>query len=134
MQNDSFWHAVVMRKLAAEHPWIHDYSFSRHFGKESAILAGLAWAPAASTARGEPPICSFFARLFYRLINHMSDIQLVDGARDYKLLCRGAVNALLAMPEYNRFSKRLYEWVGFRTKWLEFENVERVAGETKWSF
>lgn len=84
--------------------------------------------------KGEPPIRSFFARMFYRLINRVSDTQLVDGARDYKLLSRRAVDALLSLPEYNRFSKGLYEWIGFRTKWFEFENVERVAGETKWSF
>lgn len=83
---------------------------------------------------GEPPIRSFFARCFYRLMNRISNTQLVDGARDYKLLSRKALNALLSMPEYNRFSKGLYEWIGFRTKWFEFKNVERVAGETKWSF
>lgn len=84
--------------------------------------------------KGEPPIRSFFARCFYRLINMVSDTKLVDGARDYKLLCRPAVDALLSMPEVCRFSKGLYEWIGFRTKWIEFENVERIAGETKWSF
>lgn len=86
------------------------------------------------TRKGEPPIRSLFARMFYRFINLISRTQLVDGARDYKLLSRKAVDALLSMPEYNRFSKGLYEWIGFRTKWIEFENVERVAGETKWSF
>ena len=86
------------------------------------------------TRVGEPVIRSLFARLFYRCINLMSATKLVDGARDYKLLSRKVVDALLAMPEYNRFSKGLYEWVGFRTKWLEYENVERVAGQTKWSF
>lgn len=83
---------------------------------------------------GEPPIRSFFARCFYRLMNWISNTQLVDGARDYKLLSRKALNALISMPEYNRFSKGLYEWIGFKTKWFEFKNVERVAGETKWSF
>ncbi len=83
---------------------------------------------------GEPPIRSFFARMFYRLINLVSETKLVDGARDYRLLSSKAVQALLAMPEYNRFSKGLYEWIGFRTKWLEYENIQRVAGETKWSF
>ena len=87
-----------------------------------------------TTRKGEPPVRSFFARCFYKFINRMSDTKLVDGARDYKLLSRPAVDALIAMPEVNRFSKGLYEWIGFRTKWLEFENVERVAGETKWSF
>ncbi len=159
----------TLRGLAATYPYVRYISFSRNFGKEAAILAGLRlsngdWAavmdadlqdpPAllpemlkavreegfdcAGTRRvnrkGEPPIRSFFARRFYRLINHLSSTKLVDGARDYKLMCRKAVNALLSMPEYNRFSKGLYEWIGFRTKWLEFENVERVAGETKWSF
>jgi len=159
----------VIRELATRHPYVRYISFSRNFGKEAAILAGLKlskgdWAavmdadlqdpPAllpemlkavreegfdcAGTRRvnrkGEPPIRSFFARRFYRLINRLSSTKLVDGARDYKLMCRRAVNALISMPEYNRFSKGLYEWIGFRTKWLEFENVERVAGETKWSF
>lgn len=159
----------TIRELAATYPYVRYISFSRNFGKEAAILAGLRlskgdWAavmdadlqdpPAllpemlkavreegfdcAGTRRvnrkGEPPVRSFFARRFYRLINHLSSTKLVDGARDYKLMCRRAVNALLSMPEYNRFSKGLYEWIGFRTKWLEFENVERVAGETKWSF
>ena len=87
-----------------------------------------------TTRKGEPPIRSFFARMFYRMINVISHTKLVDGARDYKLLSRKAVDALLSMPEYNRFSKGLYEWIGFRTKWIEFENVERAAGETKWSF
>lgn len=159
----------VIKEMAARYPYVHYLSFSRNFGKESAILAGFAashgdWTavmdadlqdpPAllpdmlhavrhegydcAGTRRvnrkGEPPIRSFFARCFYRLINHMSDTKLVDGARDYKLLSRQAVNALLSLQEYNRFSKGLYEWIGFRTKWIEFQNVERVAGETKWSF
>ena len=159
----------VMRELSAQYSCVRYISFSRNFGKESAMLAGFAAAkgdyvavmdadlqdpPALlpemlravreegydcagtrrTTRKGEPPIRSFFARMFYRLINLVSHTQLVDGARDYKLLNRKAVDALLAMPEYNRFSKGLYEWIGFRTKWLEFENVERVAGETKWSF
>ncbi len=159
----------VMQQLAARHTWVRWYSFSRNFGKESAILAGLEHARGDYTAvmdadlqdppellpqmlravreegydcigtrrvtrKGEPPIRSFLARMFYRLINLVSDTKLVDGARDYRLLSRQAVNALLAMPEYNRFSKGLYQWIGFRTKWLEYENVQRVAGETKWSF
>ena len=158
-----------MRELAESNPRVRYISFSRNFGKESAMLAGLARAkgeyvavmdadlqdpPAllpdmlrvvreegydcAGTRRvsrqGEPPIRSLFARLFYRGINCISQTKLVDGARDYKLLSRKVVEALLSMPEYNRFSKGLYEWVGFRTKWLEYENVERVAGSTKWSF
>lgn len=159
----------VIRELADQYDCVRYISFSRNFGKESAMLAGFAAAkgdyvavmdadlqdpPALlpdmlravreegfdcagtrrTTRKGEPPIRSFFARLFYRLINLISHTQLVDGARDYKLLSRKAVDALLSMPEYNRFSKGLYEWIGFRTKWLEFQNVERVAGETKWSF
>ena len=159
----------VMRELSAQYKCVRYISFSRNFGKESAMLAGFAAAkgdyvavmdadlqdpPALlpemlrvvreegydcagtrrTTRKGEPPIRSFFARMFYRFINMISHTQLVDGARDYKLLSRKAVDALLSMPEYNRFSKGLYEWIGFRTKWLEFENVERVAGETKWSF
>jgi len=159
----------VIRELADQYDCVRYISFSRNFGKESAMLAGFEAAggdyvavmdadlqdpPALlpemlravreegfdcagtrrTTRQGEPPIRSFFARMFYRLINMVSRTQLVDGARDYKLLSRKAVDALLSMPEYNRFSKGLYEWIGFRTKWIEFENVERVAGETKWSF
>lgn len=160
---------AVIRELSGQYDCVRYISFSRNFGKESAMLAGFAAAkgdyvavmdadlqdpPALlpemlravreegydcagtrrTTRKGEPPIRSFFARMFYRLINLISHTQLVDGARDYKLLSRKAVDALLSMPEYNRFSKGLYEWIGFRTKWLEFQNVERVAGETKWSF
>ena len=84
--------------------------------------------------KGEPPIRSFFARCFYKLMRRISKTEMVDGARDYRLMTRKFVNALLELGEYNRFSKGLYGWVGFRTKWLEFENVERAAGETKWSF
>lgn len=159
----------VIRGLSDKYEWVRYISFSRNFGKESAMLAGFAASrgdyvavmdadlqdpPALlpemlravreegydcagtrrTTRKGEPPIRSLFARMFYRFINMISHTQLVDGARDYKLLSRKAVDALLAMPEYNRFSKGLYEWIGFRTKWIAFENVERVAGETKWSF
>lgn len=86
------------------------------------------------TRAGEPPVRSFFARLFYRVMNHISKTEVVDGARDYRLMSRKFVNALLKLSEYNRFSKGLFGWVGFKTKWIAFENVERVAGETKWSF
>lgn len=84
--------------------------------------------------KGEPPIRSFFARCFYKLINKISDTDIVDGARDFRLMKRQMVDAILSMGEYNRFSKGIFGWVGFRTKWLPYENVERVAGETKWSF
>lgn len=159
----------LMRELAAQYTCVRYLSFSRNFGKESAMLAGFSAAkgdyvavmdadlqdpPALlpdmlravreegydcaatrrTTRKGEPVIRSFFARRFYRFINMISQTQLVDGARDYKLLNRKAVDALLAMPEYNRFSKGLYEWIGFRTKWFAYENVKRVAGGTKWSF
>lgn len=84
--------------------------------------------------KGEPPVRSWFARRFYKLINRHSDADIVDGARDFRLMKRDMVDAILAMGEYNRFSKGIYGWVGFRTYWLPFENVERVAGETKWNF
>ena len=84
--------------------------------------------------KGEPPIRSFFARMFYKLINKISSAEIVDGARDYRLMTRDMVNAILSMSEYNRFSKGIFGWVGFRTKWLEYANTERIAGETKWSF
>ncbi len=144
-------------------------SFSRNFGKEAAIYAGLknatgdyvalmdadlqdppallpemysyvkngeydSVATRRVTRKGEPPIRSFFARMFYKIMNKISQTDMVDGARDYRLMSRKFVNALLDMAEYNRFSKGLFGWVGFKTKWLEFENVERIAGETKWSF
>lgn len=144
-------------------------SFSRNFGKEAGIYAGLensrgdyvvimdvdlqdppallpdmfkavyeegfdSAATRRVTRKGEPPIRSFFARLFYKLINRISDAEIVDGARDYRIMTRQMADAILSMGEYNRFTKGIYGWVGFNTKWLEFENVERVAGETKWSF
>ena len=86
------------------------------------------------TRKGEPPIRSFFARRFYALMRRISKTEIVDGARDYRLMTRQFVNSLLELGEYNRFSKGLYGWVGYKTKWLEYENVERAAGETKWSF
>ena len=148
---------------------VHYISFSRNFGKESAMFAGMEAAtgdyvaimdvdlqdpPAllpemlnaieiegydcvASrrvTRKGEPPIRSFFARAFYKLINSISKTEIVDGARDYRLMTRQFLDSLLELGEYNRFSKGLYGWVGYKTKWLEYENVERAAGETKWSF
>lgn len=86
------------------------------------------------TRKGEPPVRSFFARCFYRLMNKISTAEIMDGARDYRLMNRKFVNAIMEMKEYNRFSKGIFGWVGFDTKWIEFENVERRAGETKWSF
>ncbi len=86
------------------------------------------------TRRGEPPIRSFFARLFYRIMNRISKTEIVDGARDYRLMTRQVVDAILAMCEYNRFTKGIFGWVGFETKWLEYENVERARGETKFNF
>ena len=86
------------------------------------------------TRKGEPPIRSFFARCFYRLMKHISQAEMMDGARDYRLMKRPMVDAILEMKEYNRFTKGIYGWVGFNTKWIEFENVERLKGETKWNF
>ncbi len=160
---------AVIKELASKDPRVKYVSFSRNFGKEAAIYAGLSYSDGDLTAimdadlqdppsllpqmyraiveegydsvatrrvnrKGEPPIRSFFARCFYRLMNRISKADIVDGARDYRLMNRSFVDALLAMGEYNRFSKGLFGWVGFETKWLEYENVERVAGETKWSF
>lgn len=144
-------------------------SFSRNFGKEAGLLAGLEYAKGDYVAtmdadlqdppallpemyeyvrtgeydcvamrrvsrKGEPPIRSFFARMFYKLINKMSKIEMVDGARDFRLMSRQMVQAITAMPEYNRYSKGLFGFVGFKTKWIEYENVQRAAGETHWSF
>lgn len=144
-------------------------SFSRNFGKEAAILAGLKASTGDYVAmidadlqdppmlleemyssiknegydcvatrrddrKGEPIIRSFFARKFYQMMNKISDTKLVDGARDFRLMTRQMVNAIIDLPEYNRFSKGIFQWVGFDTKWISYENVERVAGETKWSF
>ena len=86
------------------------------------------------TRKGEPVIRSFFARQFYKIINKLSDIEMVDGARDYRLMTRQMVDAIISMKEYNRYSKGLFSFVGFKTKWLEYENIKRVAGESKWSF
>ena len=159
----------LLRKFAVEDDRARYISFSRNFGKEAAIYAGMQnargnyivlmdadlqhppsmvgdmyealedsdydIAAARRTSRkGEPPIRSFFARLFYRIINKISKAEFVDGASDYRMLSRRAVDAILSMPEYNRFAKGVFGWIGFRTKWIEYENVERVAGETKWSF
>lgn len=162
---------AILRELAYQNPAVHYISFSRNFGKEAALYAGLKaakgdyiatmdvdlqdppsllpemWAilhdsvseydcvaTRRTTRTGEPPIRSFFARLFYKLINKLSDMEIVDGARDYRLMTRQMVDAIVADAEYNRFSKGIFSWVGFKTKWISFENVERSAGETKWSF
>lgn len=159
----------VMKKLAKEDSKVRFISFSRNFGKEAAMLAGLEAAEGEYitlmdadlqdppvllkkmydiikqegydqvgtrrvTRKGEPPIRSFFAKMFYKLINKMSNVEMVDGARDYRLMTRQVVDSIISLKEYNRFSKGLFSFVGYKTKWLEFENVERVAGETKWSF
>lgn len=158
-----------MQELAQRDSRVKYISFSRNFGKEAGIYAGLENAtgdyvvvmdadlqdpPALLpemyrsireegydcvgsrrvTRKGEPPIRSFFARLFYKLINKMSDAEIVDGARDFQMMNRQVVEAILSMGEYNRFSKGIFGWIGFKKKWLEYENIERVAGETKWSF
>lgn len=157
-----------VKNLAKNDKRVHLVSFSRNFGKEAAIYAGLTHAKgdyvvmmdadlqdppsllpemfsylekgydSVATRRvsrkGEPPIRSFFARMFYRIMNKISDTDIVDGARDYRLMTRRVVEAILSMGEYNRFSKGIFGWVGFETKWVEFENVERLRGETKWSF
>ena len=172
----------VMRELAQKDERCGYLSFSRNFGKEAAMLAGLQHAKGDYVAvmdadlqdppeklpemlriieesqeeaadrssgskapvdcvamrrtnrKGEPPIRSFFARCFYRLINRISKTEIVDGARDYRLMTRRMTDAILSMSEYNRFSKGIFSWVGFRTHWLEYVNRERAAGETKWSF
>ena len=159
----------LLRRFAKQDSRIRYLSFSRNFGKEAAIYAGLqncagnyaavmdadlqdppsllpemyrllqsgefdSVATRRVSRKGEPPIRSFFARSFYKLINQISDTDIVDGARDFRLMKRRMVDAIVSMGEYNRFSKGIFGWVGFRTKWLPYENVERVAGETKWSF
>lgn len=159
----------LSKNLATKDPRVKYVSFSRNFGKEAAIYAGLehstgdycvlmdadlqdppallpemmdaikkeGYDSAATrrvTRKGEPPIRSFFARMFYKIINKISDADIVDGARDYRLMKRDMVDTIINMKEYNRFSKGIFGWIGYDTKWIEFENVERVAGETKWSF
>ena len=159
----------IARSLSKKDQRVRYVSFSRNFGKEAAMYAGLEYATGdyvavmdadlqdppelleemyrliqeegydcvgtrRVTRKGEPPIRSFFARCFYKIINKMSKVEMVDGARDFRLMTRQMVDAILSMKEYNRYSKGLFSFVGFQTKWLEYENVERVAGETKWSF
>lgn len=160
----------VMRQLAKAHSERLSYvSFSRNFGKEAAIIAGLEhaqgeWvalmdadlqdppemlvemlrlvkeegydvaATRRTTRKGEPPIRSLFATLYYKLNNRLSKVKLEEGVRDYRLMTRQVVDAILTLPEHNRFSKGIFSWVGFDSAYLEYENVERVAGETSWSF
>ncbi len=158
-----------IKQLAKKDSKVRYISFSRNFGKEAAMYAGLESTKGdyvtlmdadlqdppsllrkmydsiknegydcigtrRVTRKGEPPIRSFFARVFYKLINRMSDIEMVDGARDYRLMTRQMVDSIISMKEYNRYSKGIFSFVGFKTKWIEYENIERVAGETKWSF
>ncbi|WP_430606613.1 glycosyl transferase, group 2 family protein [Enterococcus sp. AZ170] len=161
----------TLRKLYKEHPEKVRYlSFSRNFGKEAGLYAGLKEANGSlvtvmdvdlqdppellpqmiqmletnqeldcvGTRRGdragEPPIRSFFAKMFYRLVNKIGETEMVDGARDFRLMTRQMVDAILELTEYNRFSKGIFSWVGFNTAYLSYENRERVAGATSWSF
>ena len=158
-----------IRKLAKQDARVRYVSFSRNFGKEAAMYAGLKSASGDYVAlmdadmqdppallpqmiqmiesgecdnvatrrvnrKGEPPIRSFFAKCFYKVMRKLTHIEIADGARDYRLMSRAMVNSILSVCEYNRFSKGIFAWVGYETRWLEFENVERAAGETKWSF
>lgn len=157
-----------VKKLREQDSRVHLISFSRNFGKEAAMYAGLekskgdyvvlmdvdlqdppallpemfsyidqgydSVATRRVSRKGEPPVRSFFARCFYKLMKKISKTEIMDGARDYRLMTRQMVNAILSMPEYNRFTKGIFGWVGFETKWLEYENVERARGETKWNF
>lgn len=161
--------AYKVKELNNRDKRVHLVSFSRNFGKEAAMYAGLkhskgdyvvimdcdlqdppkllpemlkavqeegydSVATRRVNRKGEPPIRSLFARQFYKIINRMTSAEIVDGARDYRLMNRQFVEAILSMEEYNRFSKGIFGWVGFKNKWIEFENVERQKGETKWSF
>ncbi|WP_297663262.1 glycosyltransferase family 2 protein, partial [uncultured Streptococcus sp.] len=161
---------AVLRELSSRCSDVHYLSFSRNFGKEAALYAGLQEASGdfvtvmdvdlqdppelliemkamldsnpeldcvgtrRTTREGEPPIRSFFANLFYKLINKISQVEMVDGARDFRLMRRQMVEAILEVSEYNRFSKGIFAWVGFNTEYLEYKNVERVAGKTSWNF
>lgn len=159
----------ILRDLNSKSEKVKYLSFSKNFGKESALYAGLKQTTGEFvtvmdvdlqdppemlpemfdtlikndvdcigtrriTRKGEPPVRSFFARQFYRVINRISDVEIVDGARDYRLMTRQMVEAILDVSEYNRFSKGIFSWVGFDTIYLEYTNKERVAGETTWSF
>lgn len=159
----------VLRELGKTDTRVKYISFSRNFGKEAAMYAGLkeangdyiaimdadlqdppsllpemfacleegtydCVATRRVTRKGEPKIRSFFAKLFYKIMNAISNTEVVDGARDFRLMTKQMVNAIIEIGEYNRFSKGIFGFVGFNTKWLEYENIERVAGKTKWSF
>ena len=160
---------MLIKGVASKNPNVRYFSFSRNFGKESAIYAGFCYAKGdyivvmdadmqdppsllpqmidildsgdydsvatrRTTRKGEPVLRSFFARQFYKIIKAISDADVVDGARDFRMMKKEMADAIVRMGEYNRFTKGLFGWVGFRTYWLPFENVERVAGTTKWSF
>ena len=161
---------AILRELNQKNNSVRYLSFSRNFGNEAALYAGLKHATGdlvtvmdadlqdppellltmksmleknpdldcvgtrRTTRDGEPPIRSFFAKMFYKLINKISQVEMVDGARDFRLMRRQMVDAILEVSEYNRFSKGIFAWVGFRTEYLEYKNVERVAGKTSWSF
>ena len=160
-----------IKLLAAANDFVHYISFSRNFGKEAAMYAGLnavkddgadfgvsidadlqhqprlikemiktieetgcdSCAARRVTRKGEPRIRSVFARAFYKIMNRYSDIEIIDGAVDYRMMNRKMIKAIAAMPENQRFSKGIFAWVGFDTKWIEFENVARISGESKWS-
>lgn len=159
----------ICRELSKKDDRVRYVSFSRNFGKEAGILAGLEYsvgdyiaimdadlqdppsllmdmylgikeegydcvATRRVSRKGEPVIRSFFARCYYKLINKISKTEIVDGARDFRLMTRQMLNSILELKEYNRFSKGIFSWVGYKTKWLEYKNIERVAGTTKWSF
>ncbi|MGQ7334897.1 glycosyltransferase family 2 protein [Streptococcus suis] len=158
----------ILREVSRDFDNVHYLSFSRNFGKEAALLAGLEHAKGdlitvmdvdlqdppellvpmyekiksgcdvVGTRRadrsGEPPIRSFFSKLFYQLINKVSDTEMVDGARDFRLMTRQVVNSILELQEVNRFSKGLFAWVGYKVDYISYENRERVAGESSWSF
>ena len=159
----------VIKKYSEMDERIKYISFSRNFGKEAGIYAGLQYAAGdfvvlmdvdlqdppellpemfniltttdydcvgtrRLTREGEPPIRSFFSKKFYQVINKISQTEIVDGARDYRMMTRQMVDAILQMTEYNRFSKGIFSWVGFNTKYLPYNNIERKAGETSWSF
>ncbi len=159
----------ILKEKVKKREDVHYLSFSRNFGKEAAMYAGLTYAKGdyvtlidadlqdppkkllemydvmekegcdvvglrRISRKGEPVIRSFFANRFYGLIRRISKVEMVPGARDCRLMKRCVVDAILQMEEYNRYSKGLFSFVGFQTKWLEYENVERVAGKTKWSF